>query len=178
LAVTIAATTTFRVIASEWLIKMEREGRADATMDKNHWLLDLAYPKIGERPIAAITAPELLAMLRKVEARGHYESAKRLRSICGRVFRYAIATGRADRDPSGDLKGALIAPKVQHHAAIIDPVAIGGLLRAIDGYEGSLIVKAALQLLALTFVRPSELRHAPWVEFDIDAARCMIRPPA
>ena len=127
LAMTIAAETTFRVVAEEWLLKMEREGRADSTMDKARWLLDLAYLKIGDRPIGAITAPELLLMLRRVEARGHYELAKRLRSVCGRVFRYAIATGRAERDPSVDLRGALIAPKVQHRAAIIDPAAIGGL---------------------------------------------------
>ena len=174
LAMTIAAETTFRVVAEEWLLKMEREGRADSTMDKARWLLDLAYLKIGDRPIGAITAPELLLMLRRVEARGHYELAKRLRSVCGRVFRYAIATGRAERDPSVDLRGALIAPKVQHRAAIIDPAAIGGLLRAIDGYEGSLIVRAALQLLSLVFVRPGELRHAAWAEFEFEQARWLI----
>jgi integrase len=177
LAMTIAAETTFRVIAEEWLLKIEREGRADATMDKNRWLLDLAYAKLGERPIGAITSPELLMTLRKVEARGHYESAKRLRSVCGRVFRYAIATGRAERDPSIDLRGALIAPKVQHRATIIDADAIGALLRAIDGYEGSLIVRTALQLLSLVFVRPGELRHAAWPEFDFEQARWTIPGP-
>ena len=174
LAMTIAAETTFRVVAEEWLKKIEREGRAKVTMDKSRWLLGLAYPKIGERPIGAITAPEVLLMLRRVEARGHYKSAKRLRSVCGRVFRYAIATGRADRDPSVDLRGALIAPKVQHRAAITAPEAIGGLLRAIDGYEGSLIVRAALQLLSLVFVRPGELRHAAWAEFEFEQARWLI----
>jgi integrase len=177
LAVSIAAATTFRIVAEEWLHKMEREGRADATMDKNRWLLNLAYAKLGGRPISAITAPELLLLLRKIEAQGHYESAKRLRSVCSRVFRYAIATGRAERDPSVDLRGALIAPKVQHHAAITDPEAIGELLRAIDDYGGSLIVKLALQLLARVFVRPGELRHAVWDEFDFETARWTIPAP-
>jgi integrase len=174
LVVTIAAATTFRVVAEEWLSKVEREGRAEITMRKSRWLLDLAYPTIGARPIDTITPPELLLALRNVEAKGHYESARRMRSVCGRVFRYAIATGRATRNPALDLQGALIAPKVQHHAAITDPVAIGALLRAIDGYEGSPIVRAALQLLAMVFVRPGELRHAAWAEFDLEAARWTI----
>ena len=174
LAMTIAAETTFRVVAEEWLAKIEREGRAKVTMDKSRWLLDLAYPTLGTRPIENITAPELLLTLRKVEARGHYESARRMRSVCGRVFRYAIATGRATRNPALDLQGALIAPKVQHRAAITDPADIGALLRAIDGYEGSLIVRAALQLLSLVFVRPGELRHAAWAEFDFEQARWTI----
>ena len=174
LVVTIAAATTFRVVAEEWLAKVEREGRAEITMRKSRWLLDLAFPNIGGRPIDAITPQELLLALRNVEAKGHYKSARRMRSVCGRVFRYAIATGRATRNPALDLQGALIAPKVQHHAAITDPVAIGALLRAVDGYEGSLIVRAALQLLAMVFVRPGELRHAAWAEFDFEAARWTI----
>jgi integrase len=174
LVVTIAAATTFRVVAEEWLSKVEREGRAEITMRKSRWLLDLAYRTIGARPIDTITPPELLLALRNVEAKGHYESARRMRSVCGRVFRYGIATGRATRNPALDLQGALIAPKVQHHAAITDPVAIGALLRAIDGYEGSLIVRAALQLLSMVFVRPGELRHAEWAEFDLEAARWTI----
>jgi len=95
-------------------------------------LLDFAYPAIGERPVAEISAPELLAVLRKVESRGRYETARRLRSTCGMVFRYAIATGRAERDPSADLRGALIAPKAIHRAAIVDPAGIGALLRSIE----------------------------------------------
>jgi integrase len=95
-------------------------------------LLDFAYPAIGERPVAEISAPELLAVLRKVESRGRYETARRLRSTCGMVFRYAIATGRAERDPSVDLRGALTAPKVIHRATVVDPTGIGALLRAIE----------------------------------------------
>lgn len=113
-------------------------------------------------------------MLRPVEARDKYETARRLRSTCGMVFRYAIATARAERDPSADLRGALPAPKVTHRAAIIEPIAIGGLLRAIDGYEGYRVVRAALQLAPLVFVRPGELRHAEWREFNFDAAEWRI----
>src|SRR5215470_9509505 len=97
-----ASGNTFRAVAEEVLRKLEREGRADVTLAKKRWLLDFAYPAIGERPVAEITALEVLAVLRKVEARGRYETTRRLRSTCGMVFRYAIATGRAERDPSLD----------------------------------------------------------------------------
>src|SRR5450756_197955 len=117
----------------------------DVTLTKKRWLLDFAYPAIGERPVAEITAPEVLSVLRKVEARGRYETARRLRSTCGMVFRYAIATGRAERDPTVDLRGALTAPRVNHRAAIVDPAAIGALLRAIDGYDSLLVTKLALR---------------------------------
>jgi len=100
-----ASGNTFRAVAEEVLAKLEREGRAEVTLAKKRWLLDFAYRAIGERPIAEITAPEILAALRNVEARGRYETARRLRSTCGVVFRYAIATGRAERDPSADLRG-------------------------------------------------------------------------
>jgi hypothetical protein len=103
---------SFRLVGDELLDKMKREGRAQATLTKTQWLLDFAYDVIGERPVAKITAPELLAVLRKIEARGTYETARRLRSTCGMVFRYAIATGRAERDPSVDLRGALTTPAV------------------------------------------------------------------
>jgi integrase len=132
---TAASGNAFPAVAEEALVKLEREGRADVTLAKKRWLLDFAYPAIGERPVAEITAPELLAVLRKVEARGRYETARRLRSTCGMVFRYAIATGRAERDPSVDLRGALTAPKVIHRATIVDPAGIGALLRAIEDYE-------------------------------------------
>ena len=132
-----ARVVTFRLVAEELLDKMQREGRASATLTKTHWLLELAFAVIGERPIAKISAPELLAVLRKIEARGNYETARRLRSTCGMVFRYAIATGRAERDPSVDLRGALTAPTVKHRATIIEPGAIGALLRAIDGLTAS-----------------------------------------
>ncbi len=174
LAITQAASNTFEAIAEEWLTKSEREGRAEVTLDKSRWLVAHLSRSIGQRPIAAITAPELLAALRKFEARGHYESARRARSLSGRVFRYAIATGRAERNPASDLAGALIAPKVTHHASIIEPKAIGALLRSIDDYTGSPIVRTALQLLPLVFVRPMELRHARWSDIDVAQARWTI----
>src|SRR4029077_8879284 len=145
---------TFKAIADELLAKHAREGRARRTLDKTTWLLGLGTPGIGDRPIQEITAPELLTVLRKVEAKGRYESARRLRSTCGMVFRYAIATGRADRDPSADLRGALTAPKAIHRAAIVDPGGIGALLRAIEDYVGLPLTKAALKLAPLVFVRP------------------------
>ncbi len=168
---------TFKAVAEEILAKQEKEGRADATLTKKRWLLDFAYPAFGDRAVAEITALELLSVLRRVEARGRYETARRLRSTCGMVFRYAIATGRAERDPSADLRGALTSPKVNHRAAIVDPVGIGALLRAIDGYDGLPITKAALRLAPLVFVRPGELRHSEWAEFDLAAAEWRI-PPA
>ena len=124
--------------------------------------------------VVEITAPELLAVLRKVEARGRYETARRLRGTCGQIFRYAVATGRAQRDPSGDLRGALTAPKVKHRAAVTDPVSIGAMLRAIDGFDGQVTTIAALKLAAILFVRPGELRSAEWVEFDLDGAEWKI----
>ena len=174
LAITQAAANTFEAIADEWITKIKREGRAEITLDKAKWLVTLLSKSVGHRPIAAITAPELLEALRKIEARGHYETARRARSMSGRIFRYAIATGRAERNPAADLEGALITPKVTHHAALIEPTAIGGLLRAIDGYTGSPIVREALRLLPLVFVRPIELRHARWVDIDFQQARWSI----
>ncbi len=170
LATAVRAGNTFHIIAEELLEKLTREDRAPTTLQKKKWLLEFADPYIGDRPISEISALELLVMLRSVEARGRYQTARRLRSTCGRVFRYAIATGRAERDPSMDLRGALVTPRTRHRAAIVEPNAIGALLRAIDGYEGNLIIRMALQFLALTFVRPGEIRHAEWVEFDLDTA--------
>lgn len=167
LAGSLAQADTFKSVAEEWLNKAEREGRAEVTMRKLRWLLDFAYPILGDRKVAEIKAPELLAVLRTVEQRGHYETARRLRSTCGQVFRYAIATGRADRDVSADLRGALIVPKVTHRAAIITPTEVGVLLRAIDAYSGYPITHAALRLAPHVFVRPGELRHAEWTEFDV-----------
>ena len=120
--------------------------------------------------MADITPRELLALLRTIENRGLYETAGRLRGFCGAVFRFAIATGRAERDPSMDLRGALTTPIVSHRASIVDPAAIGALLRAIDGFAGQPTTHAALRLAAYTFARPGELRRAEWAEFDLDAA--------
>lgn len=159
---------TFRTVAIEWTAKNEREGMAEITLSKIRWLLDKAYPKIGSRPIAKITAQEVLAALRSVEATGRHESARRMRSVLSRVFRYAIATTRADRDPAGDLRGALTVPQAKHLAAITTSDGAGGLMRAIEGYTGHAITLFALRLSAHLFVRPGELRHAEWSEFDFE----------
>ena len=137
-------------------------------MKKIRWLLGFAMGPLGSRPVSQITAAEVLAVLRRIEERGCYETAQRLRSTCGQVFRYAIVTGRAERDPSSDLRGALTTPTAQHRPAIIEPRAIGALLRAIDDYVGHPTTKAALKLAPLVFVRPGELRQAEWSEFDFD----------
>ena len=164
-----AHTNTFDAIAAELLEKKRRERKADRTIVKFEWFMSFARPGIGSRPITEISAPEILAILQPIEARGRYETAKKLRGAIGQVFRFAVATGRTQGDPTGALKGALAAPVVNHRAAIIEPKAFGGLLRAIANYDGGPETRAALELLALTFVRPGELRAAEWVEFDLDA---------
>ena len=141
-----AKDSSFRAVAEEVIAKLEREGRAKATLDKTGWLLNFAYPTFGGRRVAEISARDLLALLRQIEGRGRYETARRLRSTCGMVFRYAIATGRAERDPSMDLRGALTAPPVNHRATIVDPKSIGALLRAIDSFDGQPPTSAALRL--------------------------------
>lgn len=161
-----AEANTFKTVAEEYLDKLRREGRADSTMKKVEWLLDLAYPDIGQRRIAELKPADVLAPLRRVEAKGNYETARRLRSTIGSVFRYAVATARAEFDPTASLQGALITPKPTPRAAIVDPKKLGGLLRAIDAYEGHASVCAALKLMPLLFPRPGELRQAAWEEFD------------
>jgi len=165
-----AGGNSFRDVAEELLAKQEREGRAKTTLKKNRWLLEPAYAAFGDRPVGDVTAPELLHAARKFEQRGRYESARRLRTVAGMVFRYAIATGRASRDISLDLRGALTNPKIQHRAAIIDPKEVGALLRSIDGYTGQPTTRIALQMSALVFVRPGELRHARWREINMSEA--------
>jgi len=176
IAATVAASNSFKAVADEWLTKAEKEGRSAVTMKKLRWLLDFINESIGKRPIAAISAQELLIMLRKMEGKGKYETAKRLRSTCSQVFRYAIATARAERDVAADLRGALIAPKPVHRAAITGPEEAGGLLRAIEAFEGHPNTKAALRLLPHVFVRPGELRHAEWSDFDFEKALWTIPP--
>jgi integrase len=161
---------TFEALAAEYLAKKRKEGKASATLGKLEWLFGIANRTLGPRPITGITAPEILQALRGLEAREKLESAKRLRAVIGSVFRYAVATGRATDDPTAALRGALASPVVRHRAAIVAPAAFGGLLRTIDDYQGMPEVRAGLQLLALTFVRPGELRAAKWAEFDLDKA--------
>jgi integrase len=157
---------TFKVVAEEIMEKFKAEGDAPTTLKKKRWLLNFASAEFGNRPIAEIKAPEILDALRKIEKRGRHETATRVRSTVGSVFRYAIATGRAERDPSIDLRGALITPTVTHRATIVEPNAVGALLRAIEGFEGQPTTRYALQLAPLLFVRPGELRKAEWSEFS------------
>lgn len=159
---------SFKLVAEEWVAKQEREGMSEVTLSKIRWLLAKAYPRIGSRPVAKITPQEALAVLRSIEATGRYESARRMRSVLGRVFRYAIATTRAEMDPSRDLRGALTVPKAKHLAAITTPKSAGELMRAIEGYTGHAITLFGLRLSAHLFVRPGELRQAEWSEFDFD----------
>lgn len=162
-----ARANTFEAVAKELMDKFEAEGDAPKTLKKKQWLLDFANKEFGKRPIAEMKAPEILDALRKIEKRGRYETATRARSTIGAVFRFAIATGRAERDPTADLRGALIAPTVTHRATIVEPKAVGALLRAIDGFEGHAVTRYALKLAPLVFVRPGELRQAEWAESNV-----------
>lgn len=160
---------TFEAIAQEWYArKLPTWAPATASKVKRYLENDL-FPWLGNRPIKDIAASDLLATIRRVESRGALELAHRIREYSGMVFRYAVATGRTERDPSGDLKGALPPVKSKHHASVTDPKQIGDLLRAIKGFSGSFVTRCALQLAPLVFVRPGELRHAEWAEFDLDA---------
>jgi integrase len=168
-----ASTETFEAIGREWLAHRAKT-TATITQQKATWLLEQIFAEIGSRPIREVAAPELLAALRKIEARGHHESAHRAKQKCGQVFRYAIATGRAERDISADLRGALVPVVAKNHAALTEPAEVGALLRAIDNYEGQPVTAAALKLAPLIFVRPGELRGARWAEFDLDAGEWRI----
>lgn len=168
-----AAETAFEPVAREWLDS--RKNLAKATRTKLEWMLTThAFPWLGARPVSEVTAPELLAVLRRLESAGKLETAQRLKQVCGQVFRFAIASGRADRDPAADLRGALQTAKTRHHASITEPGRVGELLRALDGFEGSFVVKCALRLAPLVFVRPGELRKAEWQEFDLEAGEWRI----
>jgi len=171
-----ASTETFEAVGREWLAHRAKTTAA-ITQQKATWLLEQIFSDIGSRPIREVSAPELLAALRKIEARGHHESAHRAKQKCGQVFRYAIATGRTERDISSDLRGALVPVVSKSHAALTDPAEIGALLRAIDSYEGQPITAAALKLAPLVFVRPGELRGARWAEFNLDAGEWRIPGP-
>jgi integrase len=162
------AANSFAVIAEEWLAKQTGK-MSPATYEKARWTFDtLVNPWIGNRPIADIDAPEMLKLMQRIEERGAHETAHRTKQRCGQIFRYAIATGRAKHDPTADLKGALTPAVVKHRATITDPAKMGELLRAIEGYTGGLVVRTALKLAPLLFVRPGELRQAEWTEFDLD----------
>lgn len=185
LAEGIPLADSFEAIAREWFEKFSAEwvaGHADKIIRR--FERDV-FPWMGARPIAEIKAPELLSVLRRIEDRGAIETAHRAMQNCGQVFRYAIATGRAERDISADLRGSLAKRNKKNHLpAITDPKQIGGLLRSLDGYSGFFVTKCALRLAPLVFVRPGELRKAEWSEFDLDngewnipASRMKMREP-
>ena len=161
---------TFEKVAREWFNKFEPNWAPGHAVKIKGRLENDVYPYIGQRPILEITAPELLRVLRRIESRGALDSAHRVRTTCSQIFRYAVATGRAERDPAADLRGALPPTQKKHLPAITDPKKVAGLLRAIDGYEGSFVTKCALRIAPLLFVRPGELRHMEWAEIDLDAA--------
>ena len=166
-----AGADTFGAIAEEWYARFSPMWKPSYAKVLRGRLDRDILPWIGKRPVKEITAPELLAVLRRVESRGALESAHRIRTHAGQVLRYAVATGKAERDPSGDLRGALPQPGEKHFAAITDPKEVAKLLRAIDDYHGHFVTKCALRLAPLVFVRPGELRHAEWSEIDLDAAQ-------
>ena len=167
-AVVEAASDTFEAMALAWLA---RQDCADITLRKSRWIMEtFLFPEIGALPLAEVTPRVLLAALRKIEETGKLETAKRAKIKAGQVFRWAILEGKAETDPTASLRGALKPPKNKHHAAITDPARMGELLRAIDGFTGQPVTLAALKLAPLVFVRPGELRHAEWTEFDLDGA--------
>ncbi|MDD4913347.1 MAG: tyrosine-type recombinase/integrase [Sideroxydans sp.] len=170
-AIIVQAESSFEAVACEWFKrhspnwKENHSSKIIARLEKD------IFPWIGARPIAEITGPTLLVAIRRIESRGALETAHRALANCGQVFRYAVATGRAERDPTGDLRGALPpVRKDRHFAAITDPKKVGELMRDIDGYQGSYIVKSAFKLSPLLFVRPGELRRMEWGELDFDKA--------
>jgi integrase len=171
-----ASADTLKALSLEWL---QKQTMAPATRQKADWMFEkLLFPHLGSRPIRTITAPDVLAVLRRIEARGKIETAHRCKQRVGQIMRYAIATGRADRDPTADLRGALAPLKTEHRPAITDPKKVGALLRALDGYPGQPAVHYALRLAPYLFVRPGELRGAAWDEFYLDSEQPEWRIPA
>jgi integrase len=173
-AIVQAAENSFQLVALEWYAKFSTKwvaSHGDRTLRR---LEKDVFPWIGNRPVCEIKAPELLTVLRRIENRGAIETAHRIHQICGQVFRYAIATGKAEHDISSDLRGALPPTRKRHHATIVEPKKIAELLKAIQSYEGYFVAKCALQLAPLFFVRPGELRKAEWAEFNFETAEWRI----
>ena len=167
------AMNTFAIVSAEYCAKRKTDGQdgwAPATAKRSEYLLSRLNAALGSLPIGEIEPSDILAAVRKIEGKGTLESARRTLQLSGMVFRYAVATARLASDPTRDLRGALATPKVTHYAAILEPVKVGELLRAIDGYESLGITRLALQLAPHVFVRPGELRHARWEEIDLDGA--------
>lgn len=168
------AANSFEIVAREWFDKHAPNWKENHSSKIIRRLEVDIFPWLGARPVGEITAPDLLASIRRIESRGALETAHRALANCGQVFRYAIATGRAQRDTAADLRGSLPPVKEKHHASITDPKAIGELLRDIEGYQGAFVTKYALRLAPLVFLRPGELRKAEWAEIDLDKAEWRI----
>lgn len=174
-AALLAQENSFQAIAEEWLAR--QTDKAASTRAKSAWLLGFAIADFGRCPINDIKPKMVLDTCRRFEKKGKLETAKRIKVKCSQVFRYAVATSRADGDPTRDLAGALKPVQTKHRAAITDPSRIGQLLNDIDNYSGSLAVKGALQLASLIFVRPGELRAARWADIDLETAEWRYTPP-
>jgi integrase len=176
-AATVAETeNSFEIVAREWHSKFSGQwssGHAETIMDR---LTRDVFPWLGAKPVGEVKPVDLLAILRRVEGRGALETAHRIRTIAGQVLRYAVATGRAERDIAADLRGALPPTQERHHAALTDPKEVADLLRAIDGFKGTFHVKSALKLAPMLFVRPGELRQMEWAEIDMDTEQWNIPP--
>ncbi len=158
---------TFEITAREWLAKRDWVPRYAVKVVA--WMENDVFPWIGSRPVGELTAPDFLRVARRIEERGAIESAHRIMQNCGQIMRYAIATGRAERNPVADLRGALAPAPERNHAAVVDPIELGELLRALHSYRGTIVVQTALKLAPVVFVRPGELRQAEWTEIDLDA---------
>jgi integrase len=169
-----SAAGTFETVAREWLKKFSTRWTVATAQTKLRRFEMHVFPRVGSRPIREITAPELLDLVRRVEMTGRHDTARRVHQLCGEVFRYAIATDRADRDPSGDLRGAFAPVVTTNRAAVTAPAKVGAMLRMYEDYEGFIVTKCALRLAPLVFVRPGELRHAEWSEMDFDRAEWTI----
>lgn len=167
---------TFETVAREWLGKLQLS--PDTVAQLRHRLETYVFLHLGRYPIKTIVAADLLRVLRRIEANGTHETAHRVRSVCSRVFRYAVVCEKADRDPAADLIGALVPVRGKNFAALTDPKEVGALLRAIEDYKGQVVVAAALKLAPLVFVRPAELRGAEWKEFNLDSEEPEWRIPA
>jgi integrase len=165
---------SFEAVAREWFSKYSAAWVKSYSTKVMGRLENNVFPWIGQNPIATITPPELLTVLRRIESRGTTETGHRIHQYCGRIFRYGIAIGKCERDPSADLRGAIPPAITQHRAAILEPQKLGALLKTIEGYKGYFTTKCALQLAPLVFVRPGELRNAEWSEINLETAEWSI----
>lgn len=164
------SANSFSAIAEEMLVRRAKNLVPGSAIRERRLIEEDLAPHIGGLPVADMNAQALLAALRKTESRGAVETAHRARTLAGQVFRYAIATGRAERNPAADVIGAIPQPQGDHFASVTDPAQVAPLLRALHGYQGSIVAMAALKPAPLVCVRPGELRRARWTDIDLDAA--------